>query len=232
MSLSPALHDALLGLATTTIATLLAKTGRRSCRMHGPRPLAGAAARVVGPAFTLRFIPARDAQDRPDPTEPTRMAIEAMPAGAVVIAGIGGQTGAGILGDVPAEILAASMAERAVAGLVTDGAVRNGAGVLEAGLAVWANGIADRLFGADLVLVGRQEAVACGGVAVMPDDIVVADGDGVVVVPAALAEDIARQRPGHGHLDAWILSDVGRGIPLPDLQMPDPAAQACRTTGK
>ena len=220
MPLSPALHDALSGISTTTIATLLAKSGRRSCRMRGPRPLANAALRLVGPAFTLRFIPTRDAPDVAGLPASALAAIEAMPAGAVAVAGIGGAAGAGTLDGVLCDFLATRLAASAVAGLVTDGAVRDGTHMLNAGMPVWAAGIAARPSASALTLVSAQDAVACGGVAVMPGDIVVADHDGAVVIPADRVGDVVRLGQGQALAEAWILSHVGRGIPLPGLHAP------------
>ena len=141
--------------------------------------------RVAGPAFTLRFVPAREDLATPaswaSPIS-TRAAIEAMPEGAVAVADAMGVTDAGIFGD----ILCARMVKRGVAALVTDGVVRDVAGVLGTGLPVWCNGVAAPPSVAGLTFVGWQEPIACGGVAVFPDDLVLADGDGAVVIPAAL----------------------------------------------
>ena len=107
----------------------------------------------------------------------TRAAIEAMPEGAIAVVDAMGVTDAGIFGD----ILCARMVKRGVAALVTDGVVRDLAGVLGTGLPVWCNGVAAPPSVAGLTFVGWQEPIACGGVAVFPDDLVVADGDGAVV---------------------------------------------------
>src|SRR4029453_9112872 len=99
-----------------------------------------------------------------------------------------GVTDAGIFGD----ILTARMKKRGVTALVTDGAVRDGAGVKGTGLPVWAAGVAAPASVAGLTFVGWQDPIGCGGVAVFPDDVIVADGDGAVVIPAALLEEVAR----------------------------------------
>jgi regulator of RNase E activity RraA len=99
-----------------------------------------------------------------------------------------GVTEAGVFGD----ILAQRMAVRKVAGLVTDGVMRDKVGVLETGLPVWCAGVAAPASVAGLTFVGWQEPVGCGGCAIYPGDVVVADGDGVIVVPRKHGEQVAR----------------------------------------
>ena len=133
MTLTPALADALRAISTATLTTVLLKKGVRRTWMRGPNPLANAGERVVGPAFTLRFVPAREDLATPESwasPRSTRGAIEAMPEGCVAVADAMGIGEAGIFGD----ILAARMRKRGVAALVTDGAVRDGVGVAGTGL--------------------------------------------------------------------------------------------------
>ena len=181
---------------------------RPRARPHQPR--------VVGPAFTLRFVPAREDLATPaswaSPIS-TRAAIEAMPEGVVAVVDAMGVTGAGIFGD----ILCARMAKRGVAALVTDGVVRDAAGVLGTSLPVWCDGAAAPPSVAGLTFVGWQEPIACGGVAVFPDDIVVLDGDGAVLIPAALLPDVLAEAPEQERMEAWIMGEVERGASLPGL---------------
>src|SRR5271168_5631945 len=117
----------LLGVSTATITTLLLKKGLRNIWMRGPRPQREEQGRVVGPAFTLRFIPAREDLATPEAwSSPisTRAAIEAMPEACIAVVDAMGITDAGIFGD----ILCARMKVRGVAALVTDGVVRDVAG--------------------------------------------------------------------------------------------------------
>src|SRR6516165_9735767 len=123
MPMSAALYDTLRAITTATITTMLLKKGIRRCWMHGPKPLAPGLPRLVGRAFTLRFVPARE--DLATPASwgapiSTRAAIEAMPPGCIAVVDALGVTDAGIFGD----ILCARMVKRGVAGLVTDGVVR------------------------------------------------------------------------------------------------------------
>lgn len=226
MTLDTATADALSRVATATITTVLLKKGIRRAWMRGPKPLAPAAGRrVVGPAFTLRFVPAREDLATPaswsSPTS-TRAAIEAMPEGAVAVVDALGVTEAGIFGD----ILCARMARRGVAALVTDGVVRDLAGVEDAGLPVWCAGAAAPPSVAGLTFVGWQEPIGCGGVAIFPDDVIVADRDGAVVIPQALVAEVAAAATEQERLEGWIMGEVEKGTPLPGLYPPNATTQA------
>src|SRR5512132_3236766 len=134
--LDPAVARVLEAVSTATLTTLLLKKGLRNVWMRGPRPLSTAVRRVAGRAFTLRFVPAREDLATPESwSSPisTRAAIEAMPAGCIAVVDAMGITDAGIFGD----ILCARMAKRGIAALVTDGVMRDMAGVLQTGLPVW-----------------------------------------------------------------------------------------------
>lgn len=219
---------ALAGVTTATLTTLLLKHGLRNTWIRGGAPLhatPGACDRVVGRAFTLRFVPAREDLATPEswssPTS-TRAAIEAMPAGCVAVVDAMGTTDAGIFGD----ILCERMARRGVGALVTDGVIRDAAGVLGTGLPVWCRGAAAPPSVAGLTFVGWQQPIACGGVAIFPDDWIVADGDGAVVVPAALGESIAAAGPEQEGLEGWIMDQVRAGASLPGLYPPNAEQRA------
>ncbi len=127
MSLDPAAIDTLKKVSTATITTIMLKKGLRNIWLRGTRPLREGQGRLVGKAFTLRFVPAREDLATPESwSKPisTRGAIEAMPEGVIVVADAMGVTDAGIFGD----ILCARMKKRGVAGLVTDGVMRDGEG--------------------------------------------------------------------------------------------------------
>jgi regulator of RNase E activity RraA len=216
MSLSPEVIKALSGVSTATVTTILLKKGLRNVWMRGTRPLAPGQPRLVGRAFTLRFVPAREDLATPEswssPTS-TRAAIEAMPAGCIAVADAMRVTDAGIFGD----ILCARMKQRGVAGLVTDGVVRDVAGVLGTKLPVWCQGGAAPPSVAGLTFVGWQQPIACGGVAVFPDDVVVVDDDGAVVIPAALVDMLVEQGPEQERMEGWIMREVEKGASLPGL---------------
>lgn len=217
--LDPAVVQALSGVTTATLTTVLLKKGLRNVWMRGAKPLRPGQPRLVGRAFTLRFVPARE--DLATPASwgapiSTRAAIEAMPPGSVVVVDAMGVTDAGIFGD----ILCARMARRGVAGLVTDGAVRDVAGVLDTQLPVWCQGVAAPPSVAGLTFVGWQEPVGCGGVAVYPNDVVVVDADGAVLIPAALLDDVVDTAIEQERLESWIMEQVNAGHPLLGLYPP------------
>jgi regulator of RNase E activity RraA len=188
--------------------------------MRGTQPIRPGQPRAVGRAFTLRFIPAReDLATTASWSSPrsTRAAIEEMPPGCIAVADAMGVTDAGIFGD----ILCARIKHRGVAGLVTDGVVRDIAGVLNTGLPVWCQGAAAPPSVAGLTFVNWQEPIGCGGVGVYPDDVVVVDDDGAVLIPAALVEEVARVAPEQERLETWIMEEVVNGASLPGLYPPN-----------
>lgn len=220
MSVDQKILDALSGVTTATLTTLLLKKGLRNVWVRGAMPIRAGQPRVIGRAFTLRFVPAREDLATPESwssPRSTRAAIEAMPAGCVAVVDAMGVTDAGIFGD----ILCARMQKRGVAGLVTDGVVRDVAGVLGTGLPVWSRGIAAPPSVAGLTFVGWQEPVACGGVAVFPDDLIVVDTDGAVVVPAAFVDEMVATAPEQERLEGWIMQQVDAGATLPGLYPPN-----------
>ncbi len=136
-----------------------------------------------------------------------------MPEGCFAVADALGVTDAGIFGDT----LCAYMEKRGVAALATDGVVRDVAGVLGTSLPVCCRGAAAPPSVAGLTLVAWQEPIACGGVATFPDNIIVIDQDGAVLIPAALLEDVIAEAVEQGRMEAWIMSEVDKGVPLPEL---------------
>ena len=109
---------------------------------------------------------------------------------------------------------------------MTDGAVRDAAGVAATALPVWCSGVAAPPSVAELTFVGWQEPIACGGVAVFPGDIVVADRDGAVLIPASLLADVLAEAPEQERLEAWIMREVEAGVPLPGLYPMDAETRA------
>lgn len=207
-------------VTTATLTTVLLKKGLRNIWIRGAFPLAHNTDRVAGPAFTLRFVPAREDLATPaswsSPIS-TRAAIEAMPEGCITLVDANGCKDAGIFGD----ILCARMKKRNVSALITDGVVRDLDGVLETGLAVWAAGAAAPPSVAGLTFVNWQEPVGCGGVAIFPGDLIVADKDGAVVVPKAMAEEVLAVALEQEAFEAWVVSEVKAGAALPGLYPPN-----------
>jgi regulator of RNase E activity RraA len=218
--LDPKAAEVLSGISTATLTTVLLKKGLRNVWMRGTKPLRPGQKRLVGRAFTLRFVPAREDLATPESwSSPisTRAAIEAMPEGCVAVVDAMGCTDAGIFGD----ILCARMAKKGVAALITDGVVRDLAGVLGTGLPVWCSGAAAPPSVAGLTFVNWQEPIGCGGVAVFPNDVVVVDDDGAVLIPQALLGAVVETAAEQEALETWIMGEVEKGASLPGLYPPN-----------
>jgi regulator of RNase E activity RraA len=220
MTSEPDIIETLSKITTATITTVLLKKGLRNVWIRGARPLRAGQPRLVGRAFTLRFVPAREDLATPESwSSPisTRAAIEAMPMGCIAVVDAMSVSDAGIFGD----ILCARMVKRGVAALITDGVVRDVAGVLETKLPVWCNGVAAPASVASLTFVNFQEPIGCGGVAVFPGDLIVVDDDGAVLIPSNLVEEVATLGAEQEDLESWIMREVQAGASLPGLYPPN-----------
>ncbi len=223
--LDPQIIETLKGISTATLTTVLLKKGLRNVWLRGTRPLRPGQPRLVGRAFTLRFVPAREDLATPESwasPKSTRGAIEAMPAGCIAVVDAMGITDAGIFGD----ILCARMQKRGVTALITDGVVRDVAGVLGTGLPVWCQGAAAPPSVAGLTFVDWQEPIACGGVAVFPNDVIVVDDDGAVLIPQGLLEAVLPLAVEQERQEGWIMGEIEAGLPLPGLYPPNEATKA------
>jgi regulator of RNase E activity RraA len=225
MALDEQIIATLTGITTATLTTVLLKKGLRNVWLRGAKPLSSGSKRIVGPAFTLRFVPAREDLATPESwSSPisTRAAIEAMPPGCIAVVDAMGISDAGIFGD----ILCQRMKLRKVDALVTDGVIRDADGVLRTGLPVWCSGVAAPPSVAGLTFVDWQRPIGCGGVAIFPDDILVADDDGAVVIPAALLDEVVAAAVEQEKLEAWVIREVQNGAPLPGLYPPNAETRA------
>ncbi len=230
MPLTPALRETLAQISSATLTTVLLKKGVRRSFMTGPKPFArlmnsAPQGRIVGEVFTLRFVPAREDLATPESwasPRSTRGAIEEMPEGCVCVADAMGITEAGIFGD----ILCARMQVRKVAGLITDGAVRDADGVLRSRLPVWCAAVAAPASVAGLTFVNWQEPIGCGGIAVFPGDVIVADNDGAVCVPQAMVEAVAKEAVEQETFENWAMDEVMKGAKLPGLYPPNEETKA------
>ena len=225
MALNENTIEILSAVTTATLTTVLLKKGLRKVWLRGAKPLRPGQKRVVGPAFTLRFVPAREDLATPaswaSPIS-TRAAIEDMPAGAIAVVDAMGVTDAGIFGD----ILCERMRVREIAALITDGVIRDLAGVLRTGLPTWCAGVAAPPSVAGLTFVNWQQPIGCGGVAIFPDDILVADDDGAVVIPAALLSEVVAEAAEQEEFEAWVVCEVQAGTALPGLYPPSAETKA------
>ena len=226
---SEATLEQLRHVSTATLTTQLFKRGLRNVFLQGVAPLvkpAPGAANVVGPAFTLRNIPAREDLDHvgvfQDPEHPQRKAVETAPAGSVLVQDCRGERAAASVGS----ILALRLAKRGVAGMVSDGPVRDSGTIAALGLPIWCAGASAPLNLAKHHAVDMNVPIACGGVAVYPGDIVVADVDGVVIVPREMAAEVARDATEQEQLEAFIAQRIEEGRPLRGTYPPNEETMA------
>jgi regulator of RNase E activity RraA len=217
ITVSEATLEQLRHVSTATLTTQLFKRGLRNVFLQGVAPLARptpGAPNVVGPAFTLRNIPAREDLDHvgvfQDPDHPQRKAVETAPAGSVLVQDCRGERSVASVGS----ILALRLAKRGVAGMVSDGPVRDSGTIAALGLPIWCAGASAPLNLAKHHAVDMNVPIACGGVPVYPGDIVVADVDGVVIVPREMAAEVARDAAEQEQLEVFIAQRIEEGRPL------------------
>jgi len=217
--------ELLRGVSTATLTTQMFKRGFRNVFMQGVRPLGPVGANLVGPAYTLRNIPAREDLDHlgvfTDPNHPQRKAIETTPPGHVLVIDCRGDARVASGGD----ILMTRLKVRGAAGMVSDGGVRDSGPILEMGFPVFCAGPSAPLNLALHHAVDIDLPIGCGGVAVYPGDLIVGDADGVVVLPAHLAAEIAAEAEAQERMEAWILRRVQDGAGLPGTYPPDEATR-------
>ena len=219
-------------ISTATLTTQLFKRGLRNAFLQGVRPLGIYAARMVGPARTLRNIPAREDLDHSgvfaNPDHPQRRAIDTMPAGHVLVIDCRRDTNAASAGD----ILATRLMVRGAAGLVSDGGIRDSAIIARMALPVFCAGPSAPLNIARHHAVDIDLPIACGGVAVYPGDIIVGDADGVVVIPAHLADAVARDAAAQEALEVFLQQRVAAGHGLPGTYPPNAETLAAYEASK
>lgn len=209
----------LAAIGTPTLSSQLIKHGLRHTYLSGPRRLVGEGA-ICGPAFTLRFVPARD--DKAVPASygwPNALpaAIDAAPSGSIVIIDARGHPGAGTVGDIFADRLRL----KGVKAIVSDGAVRDLPGLRQVGLPIWAGGTASPPSIGGLSFAGYGEIIGCGDTAIWPGDLIVADEDGVLVVPPELASVIANDGEKQNRFELWVQKRVAAGKQLVGLYPAD-----------
>ncbi|MBP1204936.1 regulator of RNase E activity RraA [Duganella sp. 1411] len=206
----------LKAIATSTITTLLYKRGLRNVFIQGARPLKPGQ-RLAGPAFTLRYIPAREDLDGLDafldPRHPQRVAVEEIPAGAVLVMDCRGDVTVAAAGS----ILATRMQVRGVAGIVADGGLRDASGIAALEIPAWCAGPSAPTNLIRHHALDLNAPIGCGGVAVYPGDIMVGDDDGVVCIPSHLAEEIARDAVPMERYEDFVLERVRAGASITGL---------------
>ena len=204
-------REKLMRVGTANIANVLLKHGFNNVIMHGISPISTTQEQLVGPAYTLRFIPAREDlskmsnYSREDNLH--RRAIEECPKGSVLVIDAFGCTRASSMGDM----MAARLKYRGVAGVVTDGGYRDSSAIYAAGLPCFQKHNAPPATPIALHPIALNEPIGCAGVAIYPGDVVVGDGDGVVVIPQALADQVANEALDACEYEAFAALHIRQG---------------------
>ncbi|MEO7126500.1 MAG: fumarylacetoacetate hydrolase family protein [Nakamurella sp.] len=212
--LSAELRAKLMAAPTASLSSQLRKRGLNNVVIDGVHAMPGNG-KIVGVAKTLRFVPNREdlftahgggynAQKR---------AFDALVEGEVMVIEARGDVGAGTLGD----ILALRAQANGAAGIVTDGAVRDYGAVAGMTIPVYSSGAHPAVLGRKHVPWDSDLTVSCGGATVQPGDVIVGDSDGVIVIPPALAEEVADAALAQEESDGWIAARVEEGHRLEGL---------------
>jgi regulator of RNase E activity RraA len=212
-------------VSSATVSMQLLKRGIRRTYMRGPRALDPSRGRLVGEAFTFRFVPGREDVSTPDSyARPggVREAIEAVTPAAIVVIDACGAQDCATLGD----ILIARLQVLGCAGVISDGPMRDVKDVRALGLPVFCTGAAAPPSIEALAFAGYQEVIGCGGVQVRPGDVIIGDADGVVVLPRALADEVAAAAPEQERFERYAKMRIGRGDPVVGVYPPNEATLA------
>ena len=213
-ALTPELRAKLERVPVAGLSAQLRKRGLNDVTIDGVHALTPGS-RFVGTARTLRFLPHREDlfAARGGGYNAQKRAFDAVDAGEVIVIEARGETGSGTLGD----ILALRARARGAAAIVTDGGVRDAEAVAAVGIPVFTAGPHPAVLGRRHVPWETDVAVGCGGTTVEPGDILVGDGDGVIVIPPHLAEEVADAALAQEAEDAWIARQVASGHPVDGL---------------
>lgn len=200
--------------STASIATLLYKRGLRNQYIQGVSRLGSKGERMVGPAFTLRYIPAREDLNPltvfREPDHPQRLAVEQIPEGHVLIMDCRQDSSAASAGS----IIATRLEIRGCAGIVTDGGLRDADEIGELAMPSFCAKPSAPTNLTKHQALDINVPIGCGSVAVFPGDIALGDGDGVIIIPEHIAEEIALEAKGMEHYENWAINQVKNGAPI------------------
>ena len=225
--LSEATRAKLKTVSVATLTTALFKRGLRNQFMQDVHPLNPSGAPMVGQAFTLRYMPAREDlnpisvfQDR---SHPQRKAVEECPPGAVFVIDSRGDPRAASAGG----ILVTRLMKRGVAGIVTDGGFRDSPEIAGLDIPAYHRRPAPPTNLTRLQAIDINVPVGCGEAPVFPGDVIVGDAEGVVVLPAHLAEELADEAVEMTAFEDFVTEEVRKGRSILGLHPPtDPETPA------
>jgi len=221
MPLSAETREHLKRASTATLTTQLFKRGLRNVFIQGVHRMSAALDNLVGEAFTLRYIPAREDLDQlsafENPEHPQRKSIESVPPGQVLVMDCRRETHAASGGH----ILLTRLKVRGAAGVVTDGCLRDSEAIAAMDYPVYGAGGSAPLNLVCHHAVDMNVPIGCGGVAVFPGDVIVGDGEGVVVIPQDIVADIARDAHEQEIMEEFVLREIEQGRALPGTYPPN-----------
>jgi len=219
MKLDPKLHAKFMAVSTATLTTAMFKKGLRNIFLQGPQRLRSGE-NMVGTAYTLRYIPAREDLDVlesfADRNNPQRKGVEECPEGAVFVIDSRGDASAASAGC----ILAARLQSRGCAGLVTDGGFRDSPEIAELEMPAYHVRPSAPTNLTKHHAVAINDPIGCGGVAVFPGDVMVGDNEGVVCIPRHLAEEIANEATEMTIFEDFVMEKVKEGASIFGLYPP------------
>ena len=226
MALSDKTRKTLSGCSSATLSTQLFKRGLRNQVLQGVSRLTPGAPTMVGPAFTLRNIPAREDLDHigvyDDHEHPQRKAIEVTPAGCVLVIDCREDARSASAGG----ILLSRLEVRGVAGFVTDGGLRDTPEIAQRKFPVYCKAPSAPISLITQHAVEFDVPIACGGVAVYPGDVMVGDGEGVIVIPRGIADAVAADTWEQEQLEEFVQQEIASGRPLPGTYPPNAETKA------
>lgn len=212
--MKPETQSILENTSTASIATMLFIRGLRNQFVQGVGRLNPASKRMVGPVYTLRYIPAREDLNPVEvfrnPDHPQRRAVEEIPEGHVLVMDCRQDATAASAGS----ILVTRLAIRGCAGVVTDGGLRDADEIASLDMPSFCAGPSAPTNLTKHQALDLNVPIGCGGVAVFPGDIAVGDGDGVIIIPAELADKIAKEAKGMEKYEAWVVEQVKGGASI------------------
>ena len=210
-ALSPEALRKLKAVSTATLCTCLFKRGLHKQFIQDVRPVGAFRENMVGPAYTVRYMPAREDLNRIDvflnPEHPQRKAVEECPPGAVLVFDSRKDARAASAGA----ILVARLQARGVAGVVTDGGFRDSPEIGALAIPAYHHRPSAPTNLTHHQAIDINVPVGCGDAPVFPGDILVGDGEGVVVLPAHLAEEIAHESFEMTAFEDFVAEQVGKG---------------------
>ncbi|MDB5804826.1 MAG: ribonuclease regulator RraA [Betaproteobacteria bacterium] len=225
--LSPATLELLRRASTATLCTQLFKRGFRNVFLQGiTRMTRMPGGNLVGPAYTMRNIPAREDIDQisafDNPEHPQRKGVESVPPGHVLVVDCRGEKRVASGG----QILLTRLQVRGAAGMVSDGPVRDSGEIAAMDFPLYCAGGSAPLNLIHHHAVDLNVPIGCGGVPVYPGDIVVGDAEGVVIIPSHLADEVARDAAEQENMERFILERVQAGAALPGTYPPNAQTRA------